>query len=174
MDFIEQFENAARGAGATVERLSRSPEEIAAAVGRVAPGAQRIAVAEPHGLPAELFEVCRQLPGVFTGRTKKAWSAAEVGITEAFAGVARTGSICISVDQGDTGYASLLARTHIAVLASEDIVERPSDLFRPDRLSGKGLRANYVFVTGPSATADMGPLVRGVHGPHHLHILVLV
>jgi len=30
-----------------------------------------------------------------------------------------------------------------------------------------------VFVTGPSATADMGPLVRGVHGPHKLHILVL-
>ena len=30
-----------------------------------------------------------------------------------------------------------------------------------------------VFVTGPSATADMGPLVRGVHGPHKLHIIVL-
>ena len=174
MDLIEQFENAARDAAATVERLPRSPEKIAAAVGRVAPGAQRIAVAEPHGLPAELFDACRRLPGVFAGRSKIEWSAAEVGITEAFAGVARTGSVCVSVDQGDTGYASLLARTHIAVLASEDIVERPSDLFRPDRLSGKGLLGNYVFVTGPSATADMGPLVRGVHGPHHLHILVLV
>jgi len=31
-----------------------------------------------------------------------------------------------------------------------------------------------VFVTGPSATADMGPLVRGVHGPHQLHVIVLV
>ena len=174
MDLIGQFENAARDAAATVERVSRSPEEIAAAVARVAPAAQRIAVAEPTGLPAELFSACRNLPGVFTGRTKKEWTAAEIGITEAFAGVARTGSICVAMDQGDTGYASLLARTHVAVLASETIVERPGDLFRSDRLNAQGLRANYVFVTGPSATADMGPLVRGVHGPHRLHILILV
>ena len=32
---------------------------------------------------------------------------------------------------------------------------------------------DLVFITGPSATADMGPLVRGVHGPHRLHILLL-
>lgn len=174
MDLIEQFESAARDAAATVERIPPSPTAIAAAVERFAPGAHRIAVAEPAGLPAGIFDACRRLPGVFSGRTKKEWSAAEVGITEAFAGVARTGSICVAVDQGDSGYASLLARTHIAVLASEDIVERPADLFRPDQLKGMGLRANFVFVTGPSATADMGPLVRGVHGPHQLHILILV
>ncbi|MGO9640339.1 MAG: LUD domain-containing protein [Candidatus Acidiferrales bacterium] len=174
MDLLEQFENAAREAAATVERIPRSPEAVAAAVARAAPNAQRIVVAEPADLPSALFDDCRRLPGVFPGRTKKELSAAEVGITEAFAGVARTGSLCVAVDQADTGYASLLARTHIAVLAVEDIVERPADLFRPDRLNGKGLRRNYVFVTGPSATADMGPLVRGVHGPQRLHILVLV
>jgi len=174
MDLVQQFEDATRDAAATVERIPRATAEIAAAVERFAPGAQRIAVAEPANLPAELFDACRKLPGVFTGRTKKEWAAAEIGITEAFAGVARTGSICVAMDQGDTGYASLLARTHVAVLAAEDIVERPADLFRSDRLHGKGLRANYVFVTGPSATADMGPLVHGVHGPHQLHILILV
>jgi L-lactate dehydrogenase complex protein LldG len=96
-----------------------------------------------------------------------------VGITEAFAAVARTGTICVTVDAGLTGYVSLLVRHHIAVLAAENIVERPGDLFRADRLGGRGLRENFVFITGPSATADMGPLVRGVHGPHHLHIIVL-
>ena len=101
-------------------------------------------------------------------------AAADVGITDAFAAVATTGTICVRVDSGLTGYASLLARTHVAVIDSERIVERPGDLFRPDCLNGEGLRTDFVFVTGPSATADMGPLVRGVHGPHYLHILVLV
>jgi L-lactate dehydrogenase complex protein LldG len=78
------------------------------------------------------------------------------------------------VDQGDSGYISLLARTHIAIVAANSIVENPSDLFRGGRRARpQGLTRNFVFITGPSATADMGPLVRGVHGPHHLHIMIL-
>jgi len=72
-----------------------------------------------------------------------------------------------------TGMASLLAPLHIAVVAAETIVPQPRDLFREDVLGGKGLIRNFVFITGPSATADMGPLVRGVHGPHRLRIIVL-
>ena len=70
--------------------------------------------------------------------------------------------------------AAKLAPLHIAVLDSRSIVARPSDLLSADRLGGIGLRRSFVFVTGPSATADMGPLVRGVHGPHRLHILLVV
>jgi len=62
---------------------------------------------------------------------------------------------------------------HIALLPAEKIVERPRDLFHQDCLDGDGLRLDFVFITGPSATADMGPLVRGVHGPHRLHIIIL-
>jgi L-lactate dehydrogenase complex protein LldG len=47
------------------------------------------------------------------------------------------------------------------------------DLFRRDVLNGEGLTRDFVFITGPSATADMGPLVRGVHGPHRLHVIVV-
>jgi L-lactate dehydrogenase complex protein LldG len=79
----------------------------------------------------------------------------------------------VSVDRDHAGAISLLTRMHIAVLAAQTVVERPSDLFRPNCLEGKGLKRSFVFVTGPSATADMGPLVRGVHGPHQLHIIVL-
>jgi L-lactate dehydrogenase complex protein LldG len=182
-DALDAFEHAARAAFATVERISRTDghtgldgqsEELARAVARVAPEARRIAVAPPADLPPELFAACERLPGVFTGRTKSELSAADVGITDAFAGVARTGTICIALDPDHTGFISLLARMHIAVLDAEDIVEAPRDLFRRDRIGGKGLDRNFVFVTGPSATADMGPLVRGVHGPHRLHVIVLV
>jgi L-lactate dehydrogenase complex protein LldG len=173
MDLVSGFEQAARAAGATVECVPRSSRAIREAVERVLGDAQRVAIAEPVDLPEELLSACKCLPGVVTDRSKRALSACDAGITEAFSGVARTGSLCVSLEQADLGSLSLLVRTHIALLRSEDIVERPRDLFRQDCLGGKGLQRNFVFVTGPSATADMGPLVQGVHGPHRLHILIL-
>jgi L-lactate dehydrogenase complex protein LldG len=179
MTLLEQFVEAARAAAAHVEIISRNSVAIAAAIQRAAPGARRIAVAESRDLPAELLDATRKLVGVLTGRSKTELATADVGVTEAFAGVARTGSLCVAVDEGDSGYISLLARTHIAIVAADTIVENPSDLFRRGADRGarsaapQGLTRNFVFITGPSATADMGPLVRGVHGPHHLHILIL-
>ncbi|MGB6546979.1 MAG: LUD domain-containing protein [Candidatus Acidiferrales bacterium] len=177
---LDAFETAARAAAATVERIPRfadiseQSEQLARAVLRAAPDARRIAVAPPADLAPELFAACERLPGVFTGRGKSELAAADLGITDAFAAVARTGTICIALDPDHTGFISLLARMHIAVLDADDIVEAPRDLFRRDRIGSKGLDRNFVFVTGPSATADMGPLVRGVHGPHRLHVIVLV
>lgn len=170
-DLIARFETEALGAAASVERVPNSAADLRAAVERIATGS--IAVAEPLDLPRELFAELRKLPGVIVGRSKEALAACEVGITEAFAGVARTGSVCVTVDHDYAGPISLLTRLHIAVLAADTIVERPGDLFRSDCLDGKGLQRNFVFITGPSATADMGPLVRGVHGPHQLHIVIL-
>jgi L-lactate dehydrogenase complex protein LldG len=172
-DLIEQFEEAARAAGATVERVARDSTAIAGAVEHISPPAARIAVADSRDLPTELLEGCRNLPGTFAGRSKSELAAADIGVTEAFAGVA-SGTLCVAVDDGGTGYISLLARIHVAIVAADSLVERVSDLFqRGESPRGVALARNFVFVTGPSATADMGPLVRGVHGPHRLHILVL-
>ncbi|HVH88843.1 MAG TPA: LUD domain-containing protein [Terriglobales bacterium] len=170
-DLLAQFEFAARTAYATVEFVPSSAVALAAAVGRVAHG--RIAIAEPLDIAHELFAELRRMPGIVTRRSKAELASCDAGITDAFAGVARTGSVCVTVDHEYAGAISLLSRLHIAVLSAETIVERPADLFRPDRLAGKGLTRNFVFVTGPSATADMGPLVRGVHGPHKLHVILL-
>jgi L-lactate dehydrogenase complex protein LldG len=170
-DLIVQFEAAAIAAAATVERVPYSARDLAAAVARMATG--HIAIAEPLDLPAELFSEVRRLPGVILGRSKAELAACDVGLTDVFAGVARTGSVCVTVDHDYAGAISLLSRLHIAVLSADTIVQRPADLFRPDCLDGKGLDRNFVFITGPSATADMGPLVRGVHGPHRFHVVVL-
>ena len=172
MFLIDAFEKSATAAAATVERVARTPDQIAAAVARVAP-AGPLAVAAPLYLPADLFDACRRLPDAFDARSRQAMDDCVVGITDAFAGVAHSGSICVCIDHGYAGFISLLSRFHVAVLPAESIVERPADLFRPDRLNGDGLRRNFVFITGPSATADMGPLVRGVHGPHRLHVIVV-
>lgn len=170
-ELVLQFEAAATSAAASVERVPNSAGSLAAAVRRIANG--RIAIAETLDLPSDLFSDLRRLPGIMTGRSKLELAACDVGVTEAFAGVARTGSVCVAVDHDYSGIISLLARMHVAVLSAENITERPGDLFSPGFLNGKAMQRNFVFITGPSATADMGPLVRGVHGPHQLHIVIL-
>jgi L-lactate dehydrogenase complex protein LldG len=170
-DLIARFDAAARSAAATVERVPATAGALASAVGRIATG--RIALAEPLDLPAELFADLYRLPGIVTARSKAELAACDVGITDAFAAVARTGSVCVTVDHAYSGAISLLARLHIAIVAANTIVERPAEIFDPNHFGGKGLTRNFVFITGPSATADMGPLVRGVHGPHKLHVIIL-
>jgi L-lactate dehydrogenase complex protein LldG len=133
----------------------------------------RILFAPPQDLPADLFADFARDARVLAEPIAEEFVHSPAGVTEAFAGVARTGSVCVDVGYQRTGMASLLARLHIAVVAARTIVPQPRDLFREDVLGGKGLKRSFVFITGPSATADMGPLVRGVHGPHRLHIIVL-
>jgi L-lactate dehydrogenase complex protein LldG len=170
---VLQFAEAAVKAVATVEVIERSPATLRDAILRAAGGARRILFALPHDLPIALFSEFAADSRVVANPTPDQMVHSAVGVTEAFAGVASTGSVCVDVSYERTGMVSLLAPLQIAVVAAETIVPKPRDLFRADILDGKGLRRDFVFVTGPSATADMGPLVRGVHGPHKLHIIVV-
>ncbi|HVP50448.1 MAG TPA: LUD domain-containing protein [Candidatus Bathyarchaeia archaeon] len=170
---IDQFAASAKAAVATVEITDRTPQQLRDAIFRATGDAGSILFAPPQDLPAELFADFARDPRVKSDPTPEELIHSPAGVTEAFAGVARTGSVCVDVGHQRTGMASLLAPLHIAVVAAETIVPRPRDLFRDDVLDGKGLSRSFVFITGPSATADMGPLVRGVHGPHRLHIIVL-
>jgi L-lactate dehydrogenase complex protein LldG len=170
---IEQFTDSAVNAVATVEVIDRTPAALRDAILRAAGDAKRILYAPPQELPVALFSDFATDPRVVADATPDEMVNSAAGVTEAFAAVASTGSVCINVSHERTGMVSLLAPLQIAVVAAEKIVPQPRDLFRADVLDGKGLERDFVFVTGPSATADMGPLVRGVHGPHKLHIIVL-
>ncbi|MDR3748977.1 MAG: LUD domain-containing protein [Acidobacteriota bacterium] len=170
---LEDFTKAAIKAVATVEVIDRSPDALGEAILRAVGDAQRILYAPPHELPADLFANFASDPRVRADATPDEMIHTAAGVTEAFAAVASTGSICVDVGQERTGMVSLLAPLQVAVVAAENIVPQPRDLFRAEVLDGKGLSRDFCFVTGPSATADMGPLVRGVHGPHKLHIIVL-
>lgn len=168
-----EFAEAAVKAVATVEVIDHSPAALRDAILRVAGDAERILFAPPRELPAALFSEFVADPRVVSDPTPDEMVHSAAGVTEAFAGVANTGSVCVDMSYERTGMVSLLAPLQIAVVAAETIVPKPRDLFRGDVLEGKGLQRDFVFVTGPSATADMGPLVRGVHGPHKLHIIVV-
>lgn len=173
LSLTDQFTDSAIKAVATVEVVDRSPAALRDAILRAVGDAQRILYSPPHDLPVALFSEFAKDPRVVAEPTADDLVHSAAGVTEAFAAVARTGSVCVDVSYERTGMVSLLAPLHIAVVAAETIVPQPRDLFRADVLDGKGLSRDFVFVTGPSATADMGPLVRGVHGPHKLHIIVL-
>jgi len=170
---LDQFTESATKAVATVEVIDRTPAALRDAILRAVGDTPRILYAPPHDLPATLFSDFAKDPRVVVDATPEEMVRTAAGVTEAFAAVASTGSVCINVSHERTGMVSLLAPRQIAVVAAETIVPQPRDLFRTDVLDGKGLTRDFVFVTGPSATADMGPLVRGVHGPHKLHIIVL-
>jgi len=170
---IDLFVTRAMEAAAKVERIPRSAADVRAAIARAAEGARTLVVADGDLLPAEIFSTVRSLPGVISNPTDDQLATADAGITEAFAGIAGSGSICIAMGPPLRATTSLLMPLHVALLPAGRIVARPRDLFEPSGIGAEAMRRNLAIVTGPSATADMGPLVRGVHGPHRLHILVL-
>lgn len=170
---LDDFTKSAIQAVATVQTIERTPAAVRDAILQATGNASGILFAPPQELPADLFAEFARDPRVRIDATPDEMVNSDAGVTEAFAAVASTGSVCIDVSFERTGMVSLLAPLQIAVVAAETIVPQPRDLFRADVLGGRGLERDFVFVTGPSATADMGPLVRGVHGPHKLHIVVL-
>jgi L-lactate utilization protein LutC len=170
---LDLFITRATEAAAKVECVRRSGVDVRNAVARATQGARSLVVADGELLAAEFFSTLRTLPGVISKPSDDQLATADAGVTEAFAGVARTGSICLAIGPPLLATASLLMPLHVALLPAERIVLRPRELFEPQGIGTEALGRNLIFVTGPSATADMGPLVRGVHGPHRLHILVV-
>jgi len=172
-DLVATFESNATEAAASVLRVGTSQGQVRPAVQQAAQGATSIVLGPGEFLPSRILEELRDMPGVLLQPSDEQLSRAQVGVTGAFAGVASSGSVCIAMGPPLAAASSLLMPLHIVLLPMDRIVARPRDIFDPACLAGEGLRRNLVFITGPSATADMGPLVRGVHGPHRLQILLL-
>ena len=172
-DLAASFEQNATAAAANVWRIERTPLAVRNAIEHACDGLKGIVLSEAEFLPPQILAGARGLAGVILKPDEEQLATAAVGVTEAFAGIASTGSVCVSLGRPLVGATSLLMPLHIALLPIERIIDRPRDLFDPTCLNGEALRRNIVVITGPSATADMGPLVRGVHGPHRLLILLL-
>lgn len=170
---ISQFIDAAQKAGATTEEINSSEEALSDSLIRSISGSKKILISEPKFIPGNLFNKIKEKINIVTTPDAEALASAEVGITDAFAGVARTGSVCVSINTDLSCYISLLPRRHIVVLESRYIFPRPRDIFEQHILKKYTEETGWIFISGPSATADMGELVRGVHGPDELHIILL-
>ncbi len=173
MRLLDHFMQSAETAGATVETVPRDAEALTRSLLKRTGGYDCVLLGLAGDLDPRLFGPFSARPNVILEPTKEELRTVPVGVTDAFCGVAATGSVCISLLRSMSVPVSMLTRTHIVVVDGLTIVPRVRDLFSPDVLEGKGLTRSFTFITGPSATADMGPLVRGVHGPGALHIIVL-
>ena len=97
----------------------------------------------------------------------------ELGITGALAGLAESGSVILSHGPGRPRMASLVADIHIALL---DVGHIHGSLAHWARENPGVVRdtANLVAITGPSRTGDIEQALNlGVHGPRHVHIVMI-
>ncbi|MFB6274018.1 MAG: lactate utilization protein C [Salinibacter sp.] len=100
-------------------------------------------------------------------------SDAKTGVTAAPMAIASYGSIVIQSGPDATEMVSLFPDRHVAVLRRSDIVPDMTAAFSQ---LGPVFRENPVsaiLATGPSATADMGDLVKGAHGPRSVEIVLV-
>jgi L-lactate dehydrogenase complex protein LldG len=170
---IDEFTNAAKVAAATVEVIKKDASAINDALIKSTENEELVLFAEPNNLDANLFSDFKSNKKVVTDPTTEQLKTIRCGVTDAFGAVKSTGSVCVEVSKGLAIPASMLTRKHIVLVDANTIVPRPRDVLSEEYLEGKGLSQSFSFITGSSATADMGPLVRGVHGPGQLHIIIL-
>jgi L-lactate dehydrogenase complex protein LldG len=103
---------------------------------------------------------------------------ADLGLVDAHAGLAETGTLVCNSDAAHGRSVSLLPPCVFVLLRASAIVPDMMDYWRQQRpdatMAGDQLPASQVFITGPSKTADIeGELVTGVHGPGQVHVLVI-
>lgn len=176
---IQRFSEELRAVGGVVEVVSRA--DLAGAVAAAAEQAEaRTAVVGPdlgpfagpvaEGLVRFGVEVLE--PDEPAG-WRQAAARADLGVTGALLAVASSGSILASAGRESSRLASLLPPAHLAILPAERVIAGFEDLFGA---LGEHLREGSaaVLMTGPSRTADIEMvLVRGVHGPRHVHVLLV-
>jgi L-lactate dehydrogenase complex protein LldG len=134
--------------------------------------ARRIAISD--GFDVERFV---RLMGIDVDEVAITPSASEVfsfdiGITQAQAGIAETGTLLLDSSRERHRLVSLVPPIHIAILNASQIVatlgEALSMLRRDEPVS-----PIVTLVTGPSRTADIElTLAIGVHGPQELYVIV--
>ena len=118
------------------------------------------------------------LPGVESGFTDAAalralCATADVGITSADYALADTGSLVMLSSPAEARLVSLLPPVHIAVVPIGRVLSGLDELLTilPDPAAET---SSMVLITGPSRTADIEQiLVRGVHGPGEIHVVVV-
>ena len=145
---------------------------------RTTPDGFRATLADHVGQPAvgvPLDRVGVSLDGtdVTVDPTPAELKAAHTGVTPGAFAVASYGSVVVPSESDGTELVSLYVDRHVAVIDARDVVpgmeaafERFGEAFRADGESG-------IVATGPSATADMGALVRGAHGPSDVHVVIV-
>jgi len=162
-EHVEAFTNSLGGDATVHETTAEAAAETVEA-----------ALTEPAvGVPLGIDGVTLGDTPVETDFSPADLEAAATGVTPAGIGISDYGTVTLPSDADGTELASLYCRHHVAVVAASDIepgMKRAYEELSEDFAAGTDTQ---ILATGPSATADMGTLIQGVHGPHEVHIVVV-
>lgn len=166
--------------GARIHSFGRALEALAARLHVPdSPGAARAAIesiltGRSAALSRSPLLTALDLPGDRSWTDARQVAASvDAGITVADYGLADTGTLVVLAGETEGRLLSLLPPVHIAVLAKDRLLAGLDELFllRPQPLEDS---SSMVLITGPSRTADIELiLVRGVHGPGELHVVLV-
>lgn len=118
------------------------------------------------------------LPGVRSGVTdrvalRELCAMVDIGITSADYALADTGTLVMIASPQEARMISLLPPAHIAVVPRARLLTGLDELFSILPTPAE-TTSSMVLITGPSRTADIEQiLVRGVHGPGKLTVVVV-
>ncbi len=175
---VDLFTSVLQDTGGSVQRVSE-PRQIAAFI---ASAAQEQGVREVLYGRSDLVEdlglkLLIAAHGVELVAVEEAGDKAphmRVALTGAEFAIAETGTLVVGGRPGGWALASALPWVHLVVLAADAVV---ADLatgfarFEARLVAGEG---DWVWITGPSRTADIGhTLVLGAHGPNFLRVMVV-
>lgn len=161
---LEAFISAAEAAGTVVKRFSVPDEGFLYLRGAIE--GKTVAAS---GITDEMST---WLAGI---ATPEASDKADIGISFAQAGVARTGSLLLELTDPVARSATALPPIHYVVLKASTVVadlHALHDVLAALLAAGRGVYLS--LITGPSRTADIERVLTiGVHGPCELHLLIL-
>lgn len=112
-------------------------------------------------------------PDGSTRRFAEAAPRAELGICTAPLGLVSHGVVLVGLTRAKEGAVSLMPPATVTVVRSRDLRRTSRELFEYLQSSVQTETGSWIFVAGPSSTADLGSLVQGVHGPARAYVIVL-
>ncbi|WP_436922916.1 LUD domain-containing protein [Halosimplex amylolyticum] len=162
----------------STDGLSQDLEAVGVRTHRVRPAAFAETIADIVAGPAvgvELTDLPVSLAGtpVTVDPTPAELDDASVGVTPASLCIADYGSLVLPGTADGAELVSLFVEDHVAVLREDDVVGDMETAFEAFDADPETARGSRILATGPSATADMGALVEGAHGPKTVTAVVL-
>lgn len=107
-------------------------------------------------------------------REGKAEATDLVSVTQAFSGIAETGTLMLPSAPVRPTTLNLLADTAIVVLRASNLVGAYEEAWDKLRSEMGGMPRNVMLVTGPSRSADIEQALElGAHGPRNLHVILV-
>ncbi len=170
-DDVSRFINKLESVAGSVSRLSSEHEVLPAIT----------AYLQQHDIPLKLVSARSSLldtlawPDDFAVEQRKAVGADVTVLTEAYAGVAETGSLVLLSGANSPTSLNFLPDNYLCILRIENLVRHIEDVWQRLRQESSGLPRAINFITGPSRTADVEQTIQlGAHGPRRLHVILLV